>query len=157
VLHPHHALLAAARAFATTDAFNHTYRRHRPMVERSIAWLVRGANRRLRYRGTARNRRWLATASPPSTSTGSSTSASPTGPSAGPSPDHPSGPRACQGGATLRPEGHLRGRLNPQAPALRSDMTRGPHPPYAPREHGALLSILPVRPASDRRGAHVGG
>jgi hypothetical protein len=59
VLHPHHALLAAARAFATTDAFNHTYRRHRPMVERSIAWLVRGTNRRLRYRGTARNRLWL--------------------------------------------------------------------------------------------------
>ena len=29
------------------------------MVERSIAWLVRGANRRLRYRGTARNRLWL--------------------------------------------------------------------------------------------------
>ena len=30
------------------------------MVERSIAWLVRGTNRRLRYRGTARNRLWLA-------------------------------------------------------------------------------------------------
>ena len=59
VLHPHHRLLAAARAFATTDAFTHTYRRHRPMVERSIAWLVRGANRRLRYRGSARNRLWL--------------------------------------------------------------------------------------------------
>jgi hypothetical protein len=29
------------------------------MVERSIAWLVRGANRRLRYRGSARNRLWL--------------------------------------------------------------------------------------------------
>jgi IS5 family transposase len=59
VLHPHHALLAAARDFATSDAFGDTYRRHRPMVERSIAWLVRGANRRLRYRGTARNRHWL--------------------------------------------------------------------------------------------------
>jgi hypothetical protein len=59
VLHPHRALLAAARAFATTDAFTTTYRRHRPMVERSIAWLVRGANRRLRYRGTLRNRLWL--------------------------------------------------------------------------------------------------
>jgi hypothetical protein len=59
VLHPHHALLAAARAFAATDAFDDTYRCHRPMVERSIAWLVRGTNRRLRYRGTARNRLWL--------------------------------------------------------------------------------------------------
>jgi Transposase DDE domain len=59
VLHPHHALLAAARAFATTDAFDDTYRQHRPMVERSIAWLVRGANHRLRYRGTDRNQLWL--------------------------------------------------------------------------------------------------
>jgi IS5 family transposase len=59
VLHPHHALLAAARALAATDAFAATYRRHRPMVERSIAWLVRGTNRRLRYRGIDRNRLWL--------------------------------------------------------------------------------------------------
>jgi IS5 family transposase len=59
VLHPHHALLAAARAFALTDTFSDTYRRHRPMVERSIAWLVRGPNRRLRYRGIAHNRLWL--------------------------------------------------------------------------------------------------
>jgi Transposase DDE domain len=59
VLHPHHALLAAARALAATDSFHDSYRRHRPMVERSIAWLVRGANRRLRYRGIDRNRLWL--------------------------------------------------------------------------------------------------
>ncbi len=59
VLHPHHALLAAARTVATTDAFGDTYRRHRPMVERSIAWLVRGTSRRLRYPGTDRNRLWL--------------------------------------------------------------------------------------------------
>jgi hypothetical protein len=59
VLHPHHAPLAAARALAMTDTFTTTYRRHRPMVERSIAWLVRGPNRRLRYRGIARNRLWL--------------------------------------------------------------------------------------------------
>lgn len=58
MLHPHHGLLAAARVFATTDAFTHTYRRHRPMVERSIAWLVRNS-RRLRYRGITRNRLWL--------------------------------------------------------------------------------------------------
>jgi hypothetical protein len=59
-LHPHHALLAAARAFAGTDEFQNSYRQHRPMIERSIAWLVRGPNRRLRYRGTERNRLWLA-------------------------------------------------------------------------------------------------
>ena len=35
------------------------YRRHRPMVERSIAWLVAGGNRRLRFRGTVRNDQWL--------------------------------------------------------------------------------------------------
>ena len=57
VLHPHHDLLAAARAQATTDAFDDVYRQHRPMVERSIAWLVR-QNRRLRYRGVARNQAW---------------------------------------------------------------------------------------------------
>jgi Transposase DDE domain len=59
VLHLHHVLLAAAGAFAATDAFTERYRQHRPMVERSIAWLVRGTNRRLRYLGTARNRLWL--------------------------------------------------------------------------------------------------
>ena len=59
VLHPHHALLAAARAYALTDTFNDPYRHHRPMVERSIAWLVRGPNRRLRYRGIERNGLWL--------------------------------------------------------------------------------------------------
>jgi hypothetical protein len=29
------------------------------MVERSIAWLVAGDNRRVRYRGVARNQQWL--------------------------------------------------------------------------------------------------
>ena len=58
-LHIHHALLAAARVLATTDEFHHTYRNKRPMVERSIAWLVRGA-RRLPYIGLDRNRLWLA-------------------------------------------------------------------------------------------------
>jgi hypothetical protein len=57
-LHPHHGLLAAARGFAATDAFTDPYRQHRPMVERSIAWLVRDS-RRLRYRGTDRNQLWL--------------------------------------------------------------------------------------------------
>jgi IS5 family transposase len=57
-LHPHHDLLAAARAQAATDDFQATYRQHRPLIERTIAWLVRGTNRRLRYRGVDRNRLW---------------------------------------------------------------------------------------------------
>jgi len=28
------------------------------MIERTIAWLVRGTNRRLRYRGVERNQLW---------------------------------------------------------------------------------------------------
>lgn len=32
------------------------YRRYRPMVERSIAWLVADGHRRVRYRGVERNR-----------------------------------------------------------------------------------------------------
>jgi IS5 family transposase len=56
VLHEHHRLLADARRQADTDQFAQTYRQHRPMVERTIAWLVRKGNRRLRYRGVERNR-----------------------------------------------------------------------------------------------------
>lgn len=59
-IHPHHDRLAAARRFATTDAFRQPYRQHRPMVERSIAWLVRG-NRRVPYRGVSANNWWLHT------------------------------------------------------------------------------------------------
>jgi IS5 family transposase len=54
-IHQHHALLAAARAHARTDAFIGPYRQHRPMVERSIAWLIRRGGRKVRYRGIARN------------------------------------------------------------------------------------------------------
>ena len=59
-LHPNHALLVAARVFAGTDEFDDVYRNYRPMVERTIAWLVRGKNRKLRYRGIERNQLWLA-------------------------------------------------------------------------------------------------
>lgn len=55
-LHPHHDLLAAARRQADTDAFDTIYRRHRPMIERTIAWLVANGHRRLRHRGIDRNR-----------------------------------------------------------------------------------------------------
>ena len=57
-LHPHHDLLAAARAQARTRDFQDAYTTHRPMAERTIAWLVRN-NRRCPYIGTAKNRHWL--------------------------------------------------------------------------------------------------
>ena len=57
-VHEHEALLRAARRQAETPEFQAVYRQHRPMVERSIAWLTRG-NRRVRYRGAAKNDRWL--------------------------------------------------------------------------------------------------
>ena len=41
-LHPHEGLQRAHRARAKDPAFAETYRTLRPMVERSIAWLVRG-------------------------------------------------------------------------------------------------------------------
>jgi IS5 family transposase len=47
--------MVAARRHAETEAFKTRYRRHRPMVERSIAWLVADGHRRVRYRGVARN------------------------------------------------------------------------------------------------------
>jgi hypothetical protein len=58
VVAEHDALQRAHRARATDPAFQATYRRHRPMIERTIAWLTRG-NRKLRYRGVARNDAWL--------------------------------------------------------------------------------------------------
>jgi IS5 family transposase len=59
-INKHHDLLAAARAHALTPAFTEPYRQHRPMVERSIAWLIRRGGRKVRYRGIARNRIALA-------------------------------------------------------------------------------------------------
>jgi Transposase DDE domain/Transposase domain (DUF772) len=58
-LHPHDAVQRAHRVRARDPEFQAVYRRHRPMVERSIAWLVAGRNRRLRFRGTAANDQWL--------------------------------------------------------------------------------------------------
>ena len=54
-IHPHQDQLAAARHRAADPAFQASYRRWRPMVERSIAWLVAKGHRRVRYRGLARN------------------------------------------------------------------------------------------------------
>lgn len=53
--------LEAARRRAETEEFKLVYRRWRPVVERAIAWVVAGGNRRLRYRGVARNHQWLLT------------------------------------------------------------------------------------------------
>ena len=58
-LHPHDALQRAHRARATDPGFQAVYRQHRPMVERSISWLVAGRNRRLRFVGTQLNDLWL--------------------------------------------------------------------------------------------------
>jgi hypothetical protein len=57
-LHPHDALQRAHRARAADPDFQATYRRHRPMVERSIAWVTRG-HRRVPYRGVLKNDAWL--------------------------------------------------------------------------------------------------
>jgi hypothetical protein len=58
-LHPLDAVTRAHRQRAQDPQFQAVYRQHRPMVERSIAWLTAGGNRRLRYRGTLRNDQWL--------------------------------------------------------------------------------------------------
>lgn len=58
VLHEHDALQREHRQRAKDQDFQDQYRAHRPMVERSIAWLTRG-NRRVRHRGISRNNAWL--------------------------------------------------------------------------------------------------
>ncbi len=58
-IHPYEHELIAARRRADEVDFVTSYRRWRPMVERSIAWLVRRGNRRVPYRGVARNQLWL--------------------------------------------------------------------------------------------------
>jgi hypothetical protein len=63
-LHPHDALLRQARRdWRDNEELRAIYRRHRPMVERSIAWLIgpKGRCRKLRYRGTAAADWWLHT------------------------------------------------------------------------------------------------
>lgn len=47
-----------ARSQARDPQWQAEYRQHRPMVERSIAWLTRG-NRKVRYRGVTKNNHWL--------------------------------------------------------------------------------------------------
>jgi IS5 family transposase len=57
----HDHLLAQARTQWREGADLDDYRQYRPMVERSIAWLVTNGHRRVRYRGVERNRIALTT------------------------------------------------------------------------------------------------
>jgi hypothetical protein len=57
-VHQHDQLQREHRTRAADEGFQETYRAHRPMVERSIAWLVRDA-RRVPYRGIEKNNNWL--------------------------------------------------------------------------------------------------
>lgn len=57
-VHRHERLQRQHRRRARTPEFQQIYRNKRPLVERSIAWLVRG-NRRVPYRGVTKNNAWL--------------------------------------------------------------------------------------------------
>ena len=54
-IHPHDNELAEARRAWRDGDFTDDYRQWRPMVERSIAWLVFGRHRRVRFRGVQAN------------------------------------------------------------------------------------------------------
>ncbi len=60
-IHEHDAELVEARRAWHAGDFVDDYRQHRPMVERSIAWLVARGHRRVRYRGIERNQHGLST------------------------------------------------------------------------------------------------
>ena len=55
----HDAELLYARHAWRDPIFQQHYRQHRPMVERSIAWLTTHGNRQVPYRGLTRNHAWL--------------------------------------------------------------------------------------------------
>lgn len=48
---------AHRKRWSADELLRADYRRHRPMVERTIAWMTRGA-RRLRYLGVTKNNAW---------------------------------------------------------------------------------------------------
>ena len=56
---PHFGVQREHRGRAQDLTWQADYRQHRPMVERTIAWLTARGNRKLRYRGTAKNNAWL--------------------------------------------------------------------------------------------------
>lgn len=57
VVGPHDQIKRQHRVAAKDARFQTVYRQHRPMVERSIAWMTRGA-RRVPYRGVVKNNAW---------------------------------------------------------------------------------------------------
>jgi hypothetical protein len=62
ILHEQDAILRQARQdWAAREDLRDTYRQHRPMAERSIAWLIGPKNRcrQLRYRGVSKCDQWL--------------------------------------------------------------------------------------------------
>ena len=72
-LHEHDAILRQARRdWAAREDLRDTYRQHRPMVERSIAWLIgpKSRCRQLRYRGVAKGTSGCTCGWPASTSAG---------------------------------------------------------------------------------------
>ena len=56
IIHSHDDELVAARRQWKQGVGLEEYRRWRPMVERSIAWLVADNHRRVRFRGVEKNR-----------------------------------------------------------------------------------------------------
>ncbi len=104
-LRPHDALQRAHRVRAATPEFQTVYRRHRPMVERFIAWLVRG-NRLVPYRGVDKNHAGWVTASPRSTSDASSPSASTLTREPGPWPPAKPTPRRARPPTSPSPPPH---------------------------------------------------
>jgi IS5 family transposase len=60
-LTPHDSELVESRRAWRGGDFNSDYRKWRPMVERSIAWLVKDHYRRVRFRGVERNQLGLST------------------------------------------------------------------------------------------------
>jgi hypothetical protein len=60
-IRPDHDDLEAARRQAADPEWQAEYRRWRPPVERAVAWLVHGGNRRLHYRGAIANNTWIHT------------------------------------------------------------------------------------------------
>ncbi len=57
-LSEHHQLQREHRQRAAEPGFQAIYRQHRPMVERTLAWLTHG-NRRVPYRGVVKNNTWF--------------------------------------------------------------------------------------------------
>jgi hypothetical protein len=131
-LHSHHDLLAAARRQAGTADFDTVYRQHRPMIERTIAWLVKDNHRWLRYRGIEANRLgWSHRCAAINRRIQTAPRRRPHPPQRRLGHRHElRGPIAVlgpvKGGTALRLESHLRDWLNPQRQLFGSDMTRGP-------------------------------